>query len=96
MFTYASLQLTTKLDVYSFGVVLLELLTGFYALHRAPDGKLRSLVDMVSHSFDPTRSVQCQWPSFMPFGEGFRPSDADLPFALEAELLSLVYYGVRF
>lgn len=40
-------QLTTKSDVYSFGVVLLELLTGYKAIHWNEDGLPRNVVDFV-------------------------------------------------
>ncbi|XP_031503618.1 serine/threonine-protein kinase-like protein CCR4 [Nymphaea colorata] len=43
---YRLQQLTTKSDVYSFGVVLLELLTGYKAIHKVPDGSSpRNVVD---------------------------------------------------
>jgi hypothetical protein len=43
---YYRLQyLTTKSDVYSFGVVLLELLSGYKAIHRNEDGIPRNVVD---------------------------------------------------
>ncbi|XP_074279580.1 serine/threonine-protein kinase-like protein CCR4 [Silene latifolia] len=38
-------QLTTKSDVYSFGVVLLEILSGFKAIHINEDGTPRNVVD---------------------------------------------------
>ncbi|KAI3870811.1 hypothetical protein MKX03_006795 [Papaver bracteatum] len=40
-------QLTTKSDVYSFGVVLLELLTGFKAIHPNETGAPRNIVDYI-------------------------------------------------
>ncbi|KAI3990918.1 hypothetical protein MKX01_026102 [Papaver californicum] len=46
-------QLTTKSDVYSFGVVLLELLSGFKAIHPNETGVPRSIVDyIVPHILD--------------------------------------------
>ncbi|KAI3972812.1 hypothetical protein MKX01_019470 [Papaver californicum] len=46
-------QLTTKSDVYSFGVVLLELLSGFKAVHPNETGVPRSIVDyIVPHILD--------------------------------------------
>lgn len=45
---YYRLQvLTTKSDVYSFGVVLLELLSGYKAIHKNGDGVPRNVVDYV-------------------------------------------------
>ena len=45
---YYKLQLlTTKSDVYSFGVVLLEILSGYKALHMDDSGKPRSIIDFV-------------------------------------------------
>ncbi|KAI3763093.1 hypothetical protein L1987_53543 [Smallanthus sonchifolius] len=40
-------QLTTKSDVYSFGVVLLELLSGYPAIHKNEMGERRNVVDSV-------------------------------------------------
>ncbi|CAK9168317.1 unnamed protein product [Ilex paraguariensis] len=40
-------QLTTKSDVYSFGVVLLELLSGYRAIHKNENGMPRNVVDFV-------------------------------------------------
>lgn len=40
-------QLTTKIDVYSFGVVLLEMLTGYKAVHTTENGEQRLLVDFI-------------------------------------------------
>ncbi|XXG60500.1 hypothetical protein AAC387_Pa04g2394 [Persea americana] len=43
---YRLQQLTTKSDVYSFGVVMLELLTGYKAIHRVePNSAPRNVVD---------------------------------------------------
>uniref|UniRef100_A0A7N2LLT4 Protein kinase domain-containing protein n=1 Tax=Quercus lobata TaxID=97700 RepID=A0A7N2LLT4_QUELO len=39
--------LTPKSDVYSFGVVLLEILSGYKALHRDENGEPQSIVDFV-------------------------------------------------
>lgn len=39
--------LTTKSDVYSFGVVLLELLSGYKAIHTNDEGMPRNIVDFV-------------------------------------------------
>ena len=45
---YYKLQLLTpKSDVYSFGVVLLEILSGYKALHRDENGEPQSIVDFV-------------------------------------------------
>ncbi|KAJ8759494.1 hypothetical protein K2173_007107 [Erythroxylum novogranatense] len=44
---YRLQQLTTKSDVYSFGVVLLELLSGYKAIHRNENGVPRNVVDFV-------------------------------------------------
>ncbi|KAE8666406.1 putative serine/threonine-protein kinase-like protein CCR3 [Hibiscus syriacus] len=44
---YRLQQLTTKSDVYSFGVVLLELLSGYRAIHRNENGAHRNVVDFV-------------------------------------------------
>ncbi|XWS23430.1 hypothetical protein CRYUN_Cryun28dG0013400 [Craigia yunnanensis] len=44
---YRLQQLTTKSDVYSFGVVLLELLSGYKAIHRNKNGAPRHVVDFV-------------------------------------------------
>ncbi|PIM97288.1 Serine/threonine protein kinase [Handroanthus impetiginosus] len=45
---YYRLQvLTTKSDVYSFGIVLLELLSGFKAIHKNENGVPRNVVDYV-------------------------------------------------
>ncbi|KAJ8442887.1 hypothetical protein Cgig2_022253 [Carnegiea gigantea] len=41
-------QLTTKSDVYSFGVVLLQLLSGYKAVHPSEDGTPRNIVDFVA------------------------------------------------
>ncbi|XP_059631977.1 serine/threonine-protein kinase-like protein CCR4 [Cornus florida] len=41
-------QLTTKSDVYSFGVVLLELLSGYKAIHKNENGVPRNVVDFVA------------------------------------------------
>jgi len=41
-------QLTTRSDVYSFGVVLLELISGFKAVHASEDGTPRNIVDFVT------------------------------------------------
>ena len=40
-------KLTTKIDVYSFGVVLLEMLSGYKAVHYLENGERRTLVDFV-------------------------------------------------
>ncbi|EOA12959.1 hypothetical protein CARUB_v10025941mg [Capsella rubella] len=40
-------QLTTKSDVYSFGVVLLELLSGYKAIHKNEEGNYRNVVEYV-------------------------------------------------
>ncbi|KAK7850876.1 serine/threonine-protein kinase-like protein ccr4 [Quercus suber] len=40
-------QLTTKIDVYSFGVVLLEMLSGYKALHKNENGEQRLIVDFI-------------------------------------------------
>ncbi|TQD91966.1 hypothetical protein C1H46_022482 [Malus baccata] len=42
---YRLQHLTTKSDVYSFGVVLLELLSGYNAIHKTENGMPRNLVD---------------------------------------------------
>ncbi|RXH92456.1 hypothetical protein DVH24_033352 [Malus domestica] len=42
---YRLQHLTTKSDVYSFGVVLLELLSGYNAIHRNENGMPRNIVD---------------------------------------------------
>lgn len=44
---YKLQQLTTKSDVYSFGVVLLELLSGYKAIHKNEDGNHRNVVEYV-------------------------------------------------
>ncbi|CAB4267613.1 unnamed protein product [Prunus armeniaca] len=44
---YRLQQLTTKSDVYSFGVVLLELLSGYNAIHKNENGVPRNVVDFV-------------------------------------------------
>ena len=45
---YFSLQqLTTKIDVYSFGVGLLEMLSGYKALHKNENGEQRLIVDFI-------------------------------------------------
>lgn len=44
---YRLQQLTTKSDVYSFGVVLLEILSGFKAIHKDENGVPRNVVDFV-------------------------------------------------
>ncbi|KAK8643166.1 hypothetical protein V6N13_012473 [Hibiscus sabdariffa] len=44
---YRLQRLTTKSDVYSFGVVLLELLSGFKAIHMNENGTPRNVVDFV-------------------------------------------------
>lgn len=44
---YRLQHLTTKSDVYSFGVVLLELLSGYKAIHRNEHGMPRNVVDFV-------------------------------------------------
>ncbi|PRQ20303.1 putative protein kinase RLK-Pelle-CR4L family [Rosa chinensis] len=44
---YRLQQLTTKSDVYSFGVVLLELLSGYSAIHKNENGVPRNVVDFV-------------------------------------------------
>lgn len=44
---YRLQHLTPKSDVYSFGVVLLELLSGYRAIHKNEDGVPRNVVDLV-------------------------------------------------
>ncbi|KAK2433250.1 putative serine/threonine-protein kinase protein CCR3 [Trifolium repens] len=44
---YRLQHLTTKSDVYSFGVVLLELLSGYKAIHKNENGVPRNVVDFV-------------------------------------------------
>ncbi|KAL6184313.1 hypothetical protein ACLB2K_045715 [Fragaria x ananassa] len=44
---YRLQQLTTKSDVYSFGVMLLELLSGYSAIHKNENGVPRNVVDFV-------------------------------------------------
>ncbi|XP_039024647.1 serine/threonine-protein kinase-like protein CCR4 [Hibiscus syriacus] len=44
---YRLQRLTTKSDVYSFGVVLLELLSGYKAIHMNENGSPRNVVDFV-------------------------------------------------
>ncbi|KAJ4713740.1 serine/threonine-protein kinase-like protein CCR4 [Melia azedarach] len=44
---YRLQQLSKKSDVYSFGVVLLEILTGYKAIHRNENGVPRNVVDFV-------------------------------------------------
>ncbi|KAE8709908.1 Serine/threonine-protein kinase-like protein CCR4 [Hibiscus syriacus] len=44
---YRLQQLTTKSDVYSFGIVLLELLSGYRAIHRNENGAHRNVVDFL-------------------------------------------------
>ncbi|GAV57549.1 Pkinase domain-containing protein/RCC1_2 domain-containing protein [Cephalotus follicularis] len=44
---YRLQHLTTKSDVYSFGVVLLELLSGYTAIHKNENGIHRNVVDFV-------------------------------------------------
>lgn len=44
---YRLQQLTEKSDVYSFGVVLLEILSGYRAIHRTHNGTPRNVVDFV-------------------------------------------------
>ncbi|XP_052190182.1 serine/threonine-protein kinase-like protein CCR4 [Diospyros lotus] len=44
---YRLQQLTAKSDVYSFGVVLLELLSGYKAIHQNENGVPRNVVDFV-------------------------------------------------
>ncbi|KAF5202972.1 Serine/threonine-protein kinase-like protein CCR4 [Thalictrum thalictroides] len=60
---YRLQQLTTKSDVYSFGVVLLELLSGYKAIHPHENGAPRNVVDFIvpfiisdelHHVLDPT------------------------------------------
>lgn len=41
-------QLTTKSDVYSFGVLLLEMLSGYKAIHKNENGVPRNVVDFVA------------------------------------------------
>ncbi|XP_004506371.1 serine/threonine-protein kinase-like protein CCR4 [Cicer arietinum] len=44
---YRLQHLTTKSDVYSFGVVLLEILSGYKAIHKNENGVPRNVVDFV-------------------------------------------------
>ncbi|XP_068305668.1 serine/threonine-protein kinase-like protein CCR4 [Pyrus communis] len=44
---YRLRRLTSKSDVYSFGVVLLELLSGYNAIHKNENGMPRNVVDFV-------------------------------------------------
>ncbi|KAI9201069.1 hypothetical protein LWI28_017543 [Acer negundo] len=44
---YRLQKLTTKSDVYSFGVVLLEMLSGYRAIHKNENGVPRNVVDFV-------------------------------------------------
>nr|XP_004250410.1 serine/threonine-protein kinase-like protein CCR4 [Solanum lycopersicum] len=44
---YRLQQLTTKSDVYSFGVMMLELLSGYKAIHKNENGVPRNVVDFV-------------------------------------------------
>ncbi|CAL5417190.1 unnamed protein product [Camellia sinensis] len=44
---YKLQQLTAKSDVYSFGVVMLELLSGYNAIHRNENGVPRNVVDFM-------------------------------------------------
>lgn len=44
---YRLQQLTTKSDVYSFGVTMLELLSGYKAIHKNENGVPRNVVDFV-------------------------------------------------
>ncbi|KAK2658933.1 hypothetical protein Ddye_005466 [Dipteronia dyeriana] len=44
---YRLQKLTTKSDVYSFGVVLLEILSGYRAIHKNENGVPRNVVDFV-------------------------------------------------
>ncbi|KAL5073469.1 hypothetical protein RYX36_012453 [Vicia faba] len=44
---YRLQHLTTKSDVYSFGVVLLELLSGYKAIHKNENGVPRNVVDFI-------------------------------------------------
>lgn len=44
---YRLQHLTTKSDVYSFGVVLLEMLSGYRAIHKNENGVPRNVVDFV-------------------------------------------------
>ncbi|XP_062163548.1 serine/threonine-protein kinase-like protein CCR4 [Alnus glutinosa] len=45
---YRLAQLTTKSDVYSFGVLLLEMLSGYKAIHKNENGVPRNVVDFVA------------------------------------------------
>jgi hypothetical protein len=45
---YRLAQLTTKSDVYSFGVLLLEMLSGYKAIHKNEIGVPRNVVDFVA------------------------------------------------
>lgn len=45
---YRLAQLTTKSDVYSFGVLLLEMLSGYRAIHKNENGVPRNVVDFVA------------------------------------------------
>ncbi|KAJ6877795.1 hypothetical protein NC651_030520 [Populus alba x Populus x berolinensis] len=44
---YILQQLSTKSDVYSFGVVLMEILSGYKAIHKNENGEHRNVVDLV-------------------------------------------------
>jgi serine/threonine protein kinase len=44
---YILQQLSTKSDVYSFGVVLMEILSGYKAIHKNENGVHRNVVDLV-------------------------------------------------
>ncbi|CAN0838158.1 Serine/threonine-protein kinase-like protein CCR4 [Linum grandiflorum] len=44
---YRLQQLTTKSDVYSFGIVMLEMLSGYKAIHKNENGVPRNVVDYV-------------------------------------------------
>ncbi|KAK4352751.1 hypothetical protein RND71_028269 [Anisodus tanguticus] len=44
---YRLQQLTTKSDVYSFGVMMLELLSGYKAIHKNENGVPRNVVDFI-------------------------------------------------
>ncbi|PSS19398.1 Serine/threonine-protein kinase-like protein [Actinidia chinensis var. chinensis] len=77
---YFRLQtLTSKSDVYSFGVVLLELLSGYKAIHRNENGVPRNVVDLVA--------------SYIVRDEIHRILDANVPPPTPFEIEAVAYVG---
>lgn len=72
-------QLTTKSDVYSFGVVLMELLSGYKAIHTNEDGTPRNVVDFVV--------------PYIMRDEIHRVLDPDVPPPTPVEIEAVTYIG---